>query len=488
METQNVLKSWLAPILAGAVVGILCTYYWLPPALIVFAPLSVIMFWRKPEYGLYVFIALVVILTDAVDKDIEGIFAIKDVKIQGLPPFLICFLLAMCFVYFFKLYFIEGKKSIISVKYGFVVIVVLLIATGTGIWLGSDPTNLKDDFYSVLYPVLCFYLCANVLDTREKVYRMLGVLFLVGLIVASIYDIYYLRGHGWPYESDDLGSRRIVTRATQDLMVFVAMTITIYSASASSIITGWRRTLGYLGCVPMVFAILFSFRRSHWLGMIAAIAVFYFLSSALEKRKTIFWVWVGIVMLTAAILFSGDMANAPITRRVMSLADRNQDSNVHHLLESQQTLKDILSSPILGLGLGSKHSPVSGIDWAPEDQPTKIVHNTYLLIWMKLGMPGLFLFMWMVVKYVSLLMSYHKSTAPTYSGPIIASTGATVGHWFVLLLTGPVLAYWYQTFIIGLFAAMVLALIREERRGNTGENSTLLHNISIPYISESHRG
>ncbi|MBI5591083.1 MAG: O-antigen ligase family protein [Deltaproteobacteria bacterium] len=468
------------PVLIGAVLGsILFGFGWLPAALLAAVPLLALILWRRPEYGLYLFIAVVIILTDAMDKDVEGIFAIKDVKIvQGLPPMLITFFLAMSLIYFFKLYFIERKESLIAVRYGFIVILILLLATATGRWRGWNPIDLRVDFYNVLFPVLCFYLCANVLNTREKVHAMLGVIFIVGVIDACILTAYYLNGNGWPYGIEGLGSGRIVTQDTKTLMVFVTMTITIYSVSLTRILTGWRRVFALVGCLPMIFAILFSFRRSFWLGTIASLIVFYIMSSRFEKRKTLAWVWIGIMLLTTPLLFAGNATNMklldPFVRRVLTLTDSKQSSNVHHLLESQQTLKDIFSSPILGLGLGSSHSPVFGIDWEADKQPLRIVHNTFLLIWMKLGLPGLLFFMWVLVKYILVLLTYRKRIVSSHSGAIIAATGSALGLWLVLLLTGPVMAYWYQTFMISIFAAIVLTLIREEQREKTEENGNAL--------------
>ena len=136
--------------------------------------------------------------------------------------------------------------------------VILLIATGTGLVRGWDHIDLRVDFMNVLYPLLCFYLCANVLDTRQKIYRMLGVLFLTSVIDACLLDAYYLLGHGWPYSDENAGFERIVTYNATDLMVFIAMIITIYSVSTSGILTGWRRVFAVVGCLPMVFAVLFS--------------------------------------------------------------------------------------------------------------------------------------------------------------------------------------------------------------------------------------
>jgi O-antigen ligase len=342
----------------------------------------------------------------------------------------------------------------------------------------------------MLFPLLCFYLCVNILDTRQKIYGMLGVFFIVGMIDASILDAYYLSGHGWAFQSIEMGATRIVTKSSADLMVFVSMTVLAFSASSSHFLTGWRRVLAYLGCLPMLFAVIFSYRRTHWIGMMAALIVFYALSSSFEKRKALVWAWAGAVMLTAALLFAGNGGSTkvfdPIIRRVSEIGDPRQDSNMHHLLETQQVFKDMLSSPVLGLGLGSKHTPVSDIDWAAEDQPTRVVHNTYLMIWMKLGLPGLFLFLWIAVKYVMALLSYRKSTFSPNLRPVIAATGATAGHWFVLLLTGPVPAYWYQSFIFTLFPAMFFTLIREGQMEETEEVINSMPDLIMP-VTENHR-
>jgi hypothetical protein len=477
-QREQFMKSFMIA-LAGAAIGFtLVSVHWPLAALIVFGPMMAVVVWWRPELGLYLFFFLVVMLTDSMAQDVKGIFAIRDPKVvQGLPPLLICFFLAMSLLYFFKLYLIDHKRSVIPVRYGGVLMVILLIATGTGLVRGWDHIDLRVDFMNVIYPHLCFYLCANVLDTRQKIYRMLGVLFLTSVIDACLLDAYYLLGHGWPYSDENAGFERIVTYNATDLMVFIAMIITIYSVSTSGILTGWRRVFAVVGCLPMVFAVLFSFRRGIWVGTIASLAVFYLLRSEADKRRTHARVWVGVVMLTIAILFAGPVASIdtrnPLVKRALSLADSRQSSNQHHFLESQQTLKDLLSSnPILGLGLGSTHSPVLGIGWAPEKQPTRIVHNTYLLIWMKLGLPGLLFFVGLGAKYTRVLLRYREGTGSSYSGPVIAGTGSLLGLWFVLLLVGPVLPYWYETFTIALFAAMTLLLIWQEQLEETNNTTT----------------
>jgi O-antigen ligase len=477
---QQCMTCFPLIVLTGAVAGlILISFHWSLAVLMIFGPITAVVFWHRPEYGLYLFFALVIMLTDDAPKGGQGIFAIQDLDVvAGLPPPIVFFLFSMCLIYFFKLYFVEHKNSVITIRPAFVLIVILLIATGTGLWREWSPINIRIDAMHVFFPVLCFYLCVNVLDTRQKIYTMLAIIFLVGVIDASILDTYYLSGHGWPYREEEAGLARIVTQDDTDLMVFVAMIITVYSVSASRMLTGWRRMFALVGCLPMLFAVLFSFRRGTWLGVIAAVIVFYLLSYRFTKRKIVMWVWAGTVILAATLLLAlNNMVRLevahPFVQRILSITNPKQASNEHHRLEREEVFKEILSSPILGLGLGSVHAPIYSIEWAAEKQPTHIVHNSYLLVWMKLGLPGFLFLLWMLVRYASVLLKYRTSAVSPQAGPIIAGTGSLLGLWCVWMLIGPVMPYWYVTGTIALFAAMTLGLIREDQLKRPNETATV---------------
>jgi len=460
-------------LLAGVVVGYtLISFHWILAALIVFGPITAVVLWYKPEYGLYLFFTLVILLTDSAPRGGQEIFAVQDLDVvKGIPPPIVSFLLVMCLFYFFKLYLVEHKNSLVTIRPGLVLIVILLIATGTGLWRGWNSTDVRVDAMDVVFPVLCFYLCANVLDTQQKIYTMLAVIFLVGVIDASIFDVYYLSGHGWPYIDEGAGIGRIVTQDATDLMIFVVMTVTVYAASMNRILTGWHRVIALVASLPMLFAFIFSFRRGFWVGMIATLIIYYTLGSQFDKRRTLMGVWAVLLILTTALLLTTNhIINSEIARpfvqRLLSITNPKQDSNEHHRLEREKVFKELLASPILGFGLGSVHEPVYGLShwWAPEKQPLRVVHNTYLLVWMKLGLPGFLFFLWMLGRYALVLINHCTRAMSSESRPIIAGTGSLLGLWLVLMLIGPVMPYWYQTFTIALFAAMTLSLIRDEQR------------------------
>ena len=168
---------------------------------------------------------------------------------------------------------------------------------------------------------------------------------------------------------------------------------------------------------------------------------------------------------------SATRQNGPgMLSRIETLFDPNQHSNKHHYLESVTTLQDILQKPLLGMGLGGMHSPVSEniIDWPEESQPVHIVHNTFLVIWMKLGLSGLCFFLWIGVAYLKKLNAYRKSTDRSPAWPYIAGIGSGVGIWFMMFITGPVPWYFHQTFLVVLFSALCINLIRLDKNERYG--------------------
>jgi O-antigen ligase len=164
-----------------------------------------------------------------------------------------------------------------------------------------------------------------------------------------------------------------------------------------------------------------------------------------------------------------------MSSRIESLLDPDQHSNKHHYLESVTTLQDIMQTPLTGMGLGGVHSPVSEdiIDWPEEGQPVHVVHNTFIHVWMKLGLPGLLFFIWIGAVYLRTLNGYRRRAARNDTWPFLAGIASGIGIWLVMFITGPVPWYFHQTFLIALFSGICLNLIRlEGAEARHGEPAT----------------
>jgi hypothetical protein len=477
---ENALFPTIACVLAGVLLGYAYTYYpWKEQVFVVGAICFLTLTWIRPEYSLYLLFMALVMTTDAIPDDAVGVgehFVIEEIKLPGLPSALNVVLLIIFSVKFLRLYLIDRKTSVIPLKYLFVYTIVLIIALTTG---AKHPKATSDmlrlEFMKMLFPVLCFYASVNILNDYDKVRRMMWVLFMICVIKSAILDVYYLTGRGFPF-----GDYRIVSYDTGELMAFVVMLLFVIMMISYQKITGIRAWLLALSSTPLLFAVLFSFRRGHWLGMLSSMGLLYLWSPRVQRARLrpylftamLFAFPVICLFILAGALFPR-LETASLSRmssRFSTVFDPNQDSNRHHLYESIQTMKDIMESPFFGLGLASEHSPVDENlgGWVEDKQPLNIVHNTFIYLWMKTGFLGFILFIWSGYIYVKEIVRYQKSYRSSGNWPLTVSISSAIGIWFVNLMTGAAPFYFHQSYLIAVFSAMMISLIRLETMRKPG--------------------
>lgn len=455
-------------ILGGIFLGyVLIEYSWQVGIIAVLVPVMIFIFLYKPEYGLYLLTFLIIVITQDPPEGTGG-FYIHDINLPGFPSGLMTFIMLMFPLYFFRFYFVEARKSIISVKYLWFYSGILLLAAIFGIRGGWEMDRIRDEFMRMLFPVIGFYLCVNILDDRQKILRIIRIVFIACVIKSSIIDFYYLTGRGVPFGGNE--DYRIVSSDSAELMVFITMILLVYIMISKEKIRGISLLFSILGTFPMIFAVILSFRRGHWLGMIISVILIFLWGSSEYRKKIILSFLLGLFLLIPTVFLvsawnSGQSADDDLSRvskRFSTLFDPEQGSNKHHYFEAVQTFEDIMQSPILGLGLGSEHTPVLPWlvdEWQEEDQPTFVVHNTFLYVWMKLGILGLLFLIWWGIIFIKRIVLYRQICNQNYSWPIILAIASSIGLWLIMFLTGPVPWYFHQTFLIAFFSAVTIALI-----------------------------
>ncbi len=464
-------------VLAGAVCALLLTHESLSYGLVAAVGLfAVCLVFLKTEYALFFFFCGILITTDGIPDAALGsseYFYILEPDLKGLPSLLNVVIIVIASIYFARLYLIERKQSVIPMKYLLAWLFIDILAVMTAVshgWTSAD--DLRLEFLKFFLPVVCFYVCVNALQDLQVVKRMIWILFAACFVKSSILDLYYLRGHGFPY-----AGFRIVSYDTAELMAFIVMILLTYQLVISGRLKGLARTLLLIGIEPMIFALIFSFRRAHWLGMAVSMAVMYYWSPKAERKRLVanivkslaVIVPVACVFLLLGTLSSGRMEKSVsmIGERLATLTNPKEGSNRHHLYEALQVIDDLSHQPFFGLGLTVPHTPVDETlgGWAEETQPLNIVHNTFLYVWMKLGLPGFLFFIWFGFKYCRMLFDYHRDYVETEITPYVTALGSSIGIWFTIFMTGPAPFYFHQTYLIALTAAIVLILMGHDRPG-----------------------
>lgn len=427
----------------------------------------------RTELALYALFFAVLITSDGIPLEAYGsgeFFYILEPDLPGLPSLLNVMLLGIALVYFARLFLFERRASAVPIRFLALYLAIAAVALATGIKNGWDlPDKLRLEFLKMVLPVLCFTLCVNVFQDLSAAKRMIWVLFAAAVVKASLLDLYYLAGRGFPYED-----YRIVSFDTAELMAFVVLSLLACKLFMAERVQGVNRILLGLGVAPMLFAVVFSFRRGHWLGMAVSLLLLYRWSPLIERRRlaaiglksAVILVPVACLLLLIGVTSSDRIAAGAdkVVARLSTLADPSQGSNKHHLQEALQVLRDLSHQPILGLGLASSHSVVDENlgGWADETQPLDIVHNTFLYVWMKLGLAGLLFLLWCGGRFWLLLRRYRLDHPNGEQEPYVLAFGAALGIWLIMFLTGPVPFYFHQTYLIALIAALTVVLIDAE--------------------------
>jgi O-antigen ligase len=462
------LFTTTALIIGGIVAGRLAGT--LPPmvtAILFAGMLALLITLIRPDLALYLYFCGIVMTTDDNPEASADFFFIPDADIiQGLPSALTTFFLLMLGVTVLRILILRQQRMPVSLLPAGVYTVILFMSLLTGLRGNPDIEIVRVDFVGMLFPVMCFYLCLIILNSRERIARMLALLLAVSAIKALILAAFYLKGRGWIYGLDSITLYRVATMDSADLLVFITLPLVAVHLIVRRDIRGFSTGLTAAACIPLLYVIIFSYRRAQWVGMIFSTGLLYLGASKYVRGKMVLLLLVTLLIGVAVAVSAGlnqEKAGHMIAR-LTSVFDKNQSSNVYHVLESRQVLKELAGSPLLGLGLGSEHAPL-GL-YEEDEVPANVVHNTFLYIWMKTGLPGLLFFLWAAVIYARRVLRCRNEHPDGSSWPLLLPLAASAGLWLAMFLTGPVPWYLHQTGLIALFAAMGMSLILQAEQNN----------------------
>ncbi|HJV66423.1 MAG TPA: O-antigen ligase family protein [Geomonas sp.] len=435
---------------------------------VVAAVLLVVTAYLKPELVLYLLMAAIIMARDTTEEVVSsgGIPFFADLKLmKGVPQASVAVLLVLFAVFFAKRLLLERKGSLISFWYLAGYFLLVLFAHAVGTQNGNDPLDIYNDVGRFIYPALAFYLCVNVLNSGNKIRSMLWVLIGACATKTLLLDINYLTGHGEPYQDSSVVTMDSAVLMAAGFLVSLVCALLLHRRRIKAL------PMVLLSMLPMTFALVFSFRRGHWVGQLASFALLYLLSCRSARKTMVYWALAGgvagcLLLAVGGMRAGSGHATTSLVTRFESIFDPGQYSNRHHFEESAITLGDLEERPLLGMGLGGVHSAVPGA-WREEDQPLHIVHNTFLYVWMKLGLPGLLLFLAAGAAFLKKLYQYRKIAGRAPNRPFVAGIGSGAGILLAMFATGPVAWYFHQTFLVVLFVAICLNLIRLDQHAVT---------------------
>lgn len=239
------------------------------------------------------------------------------------------------------------------------------------------------------------FLVINLCDKKEIIKKFFQLLIVVAYYQAIAGLVSYFR----------LGSRigGHLFEAFPSLIALVLLNLTFYSKNKS------KKLTYLLISLPLILHLLFSFTRGYWLGFISALLFSYaiylinvngsFSKKVLKFLKgiVVFTVILVVILLMFQYFLPSGSLFAHLSKRFLSgfstKLSMETASNYARLIEYRASWEKIKKNPIFGYGVGYTlplRNPISqkiSEEWA--------VHQSYLMITLKMGVIGLLAFLWM---------------------------------------------------------------------------------------------
>jgi len=231
-----------------------------------------------------------------------------------------------------------------------------------------------------------------------------------------------------------------------------------------------KRVMFLASLLPMFLHQFVSFTRGYWMAMIGTMVYSVWAYAGRGPGAGARWrrggtmlgllAGIGIVgILVFAVAFGFGNIFAAAGERFASAGSTEvtfeSTSNIVRLGEYMHVLGDVFKNPIFGYGLGYSfvvEDPISSVraeHW--------FVHQNYLLVWLKQGLIGLALFVWMLVG--AFMTGYKARNLPDPYQAAWCAGGSAVALWLLIYCNVHFpLAEVNSTFLVGLIFGGMMAI------------------------------
>jgi O-antigen ligase len=410
--------------------------------------LSLLLFfvfaWRLPEYSALLLIAVV---SGLLPERILGHTAsllltvgllvlvlakhLRDKQMwwPGIKPFVLPFFLLMFFV---------------------------AIGVVRAIMFQSTPKNYIFDemtpfLYWLIFPVIALSLnSARRLNAFVVVLLLIAAYIAVGQFIQAIFGIEVFFS-GRLEQAETLGKEysgvmRSVTGSILLLLLGLFISIALYLVRA-------RNFLLFPFMALCAAGLMFTYGRTLMAVSVISLLVITFMLGAKRIYKLAISSGIAIVIVISVLaVYKPDILFA-VQDRLLSVQTelKSGDSLTYRLIENRTALPKVIDNPLIGIGLGHDYrQPMLAITPGNDaDTQSRFIHNGYLYVALKLGIPALICYLlFITVYFVQARKTIRLLTDTRHRAFLAASTGLMVMPLFTSL-TRP---EWMTASSTGVFA------------------------------------
>jgi O-antigen ligase len=359
---------------------------------------------------------------------------------------------------------------------------IAMFSTMFGIFQSSLTINESLGEARVVISYLTFFIVTNLVREKQQVHTLVNGIFLLGSIVALAMVAQFVLGNSLqilPGRVEILGTEGTaflgVTRIIPpgESLIFVTfITITVTLVLERSRLTNWF-TIPIWGLTGI--GVILTFKRNLWVAVfiiLLALAVLGWKEVWPKmSRGVLVFMIIGVCILIITLNSPESAATKLVSgalERLTSLTDpqtfEDPDSSLRWRdFEYQYAIPQIISHPLLGLGMGAMYRPfVSGKDSNNYDG-RKFIHNGHVYIMIKAGLLGYLAFIsFSLVSLLRGLMFWRQVSDRQFQAILLGFTLAYLGILIGSFVSPMIMTAWW-TPVIGIMLGTNEVILKQIR-------------------------
>lgn len=447
----------------GVFFGLACAF--LPPWLLVaglMVPAVALLIVVRPEYGLTALVALVCGL-------IHPAFVPRLPMLGGsvAASDAVLLMLALCAVWLLAT---RGDRPAASAPrvpgarwlavalalFG----ITFVLAVMNSLWVrGVNPTWVLGEARRLLY-LSALPIAVLILARRERQHRfvrslvVLGCLFAVGQVLQGVFNLQVFGEKGRMVALETMGRQDHGT--TRSLTLGIGVIVYALLLTVGGYIVGSVGRLMFVSVASLLaIGILLSFGRTTFAVVLICLFIMVWWLNAAKLPQLI-----GLLVLAIAVGSAGALAWKPqsfaaVVYRITSINTEvaSGDSAQWRIWEAEEMLPHVQRHPFGGVGLGAEYKGASRL--SADADLNRYVHNGYLYMGGKMGLPALLLFLAAIAAIVAIGRRGSKRDAPPWSRVVGASGAAMMIYFLLASVTEPHFMMDYSLVLIAIIGALV---------------------------------
>lgn len=361
-------------------------------------------------------------------------------------------------------------KSPFEGRFSHLPAILCLVAGGSavyGIWRGNQLSLVLGDFYQ-MFEFSAMLLLARALIRTEQQFRTLANAIVGAIIVTSVLQTAdALRGASY---LAPLSQQGFNVPRTINMNAPIAFVILLASLGVAR-----HKKWMLAGLVILSINLVWSFTRGLWLAAFAS-SIFLLAIQRGKLRRVVLKYVFALGLLSVPLLFASGVGSMVVERigyssqQLSSVSEEDQNLAGRRLLEYILVLPHVAEHPIAGNGLGASYF-IAGdaVLQGPKGEQIDFhyIHNLYLLIAFRLGIPALLVLFVLLWKYFRRATKNLRDRGLSLdTSALLAGLIAAIFGEVVLSLTSPTLLNHPTAGVLGCVIAITTTQLRTESQIN----------------------